>query len=951
MQKNFTFKGIVRNADALYAKEGECLEVVNMHLKNGSMVPVPPPCTVAELNGNYSAIYLHSMASTYLCISADDGTVHLYDSDFRAIGSDGAAGLSDECVGVKRVEFMGNIVCMFTDNTTLYAIYDSQRYRWLGERPTMPTLKFSIESQVHKLTTTDKYKVGTPDSDDDLTLYWDAVAIGYFDRCIAKLNERGLFIDRVLFRYAMRLFDGSYAYYSPIYYIQDDGSVDGLSRDGGNFCSTPDNSGDSSTTFTVSVQGFKPSFAFESFDLSAWENIIVSIDLFCSGSIPGHKIADSDSTTSSSRNDGVYTSDDRNYERYIAKSNYEICRDVATHALFYKVAEYNLKGEQVDVLKDVSSTSLALSQQLPGDDLSLVSRTASYSYLFNGRLHLGNLRETFFKGYDAYSFAPAGMATENFPAMLFTEIKRTQGTVIVKKEYTALALGVANGNYYLTPYLMYPDARATAFTFVVTIGGVTYRKRFPLVRHRTMNIAYYIHDVNNGLTVTATANFADTGMSAIIKSSATLLLYFSYKPGSYTLEYSGEEWMYGTIPFSEMDRAFNIRGTAAVGDTVVVVIDEREASSYSREIGSIKIDYAWESGTVIDELQELNICEQRENVLKVSATDNPFSFPVSQTYTPSNNAIVAMCSNTVALSQGQFGQHPLYIFCADGIWAISSDTSGSVAYTGCYPMSREVCTSPSSVRSIDSGVLFMSAKGLMLISGNNISLLSEKLDAVNFATCNVNESNIFYRIARLAALEQSFESDTFKSYCAGASVGFIYSGREIIVTNSSYSYSYLLSLDSETWYKCTYTFDCIANSYPHFMALTRGETTTTVYTIDNDKSGCNDVMLISRPILWGTKQFKRVVQMMLHASIRFSNDTPSQMKNVACYLLGGNDGEHFRLLTGCERSAHFNDMRFPYMPTLSHRYYAVAIVGSMTTDSSITALEFAVSGAWNNRLS
>ena len=58
MHKIFSFKGVVRNTDNMLADEGECLEVMNMRIKDGSLVPVGRPVDVAALGYAYSRILL-----------------------------------------------------------------------------------------------------------------------------------------------------------------------------------------------------------------------------------------------------------------------------------------------------------------------------------------------------------------------------------------------------------------------------------------------------------------------------------------------------------------------------------------------------------------------------------------------------------------------------------------------------------------------------------------------------------------------------------------------------------------------------------------------------------------------------------------------------------------------------------------------------------------------------
>ena len=61
MHKVFSFKGVNKATDDVVAQEGECLEVVNLRMCNGSLRPVPLPEKVAVLGYAYSGIFLHPM--------------------------------------------------------------------------------------------------------------------------------------------------------------------------------------------------------------------------------------------------------------------------------------------------------------------------------------------------------------------------------------------------------------------------------------------------------------------------------------------------------------------------------------------------------------------------------------------------------------------------------------------------------------------------------------------------------------------------------------------------------------------------------------------------------------------------------------------------------------------------------------------------------------------------
>lgn len=94
-----------------------------------------------------------------------------------------------------------------------------------------------------------------------------------------------------------------------------------------------------------------------------------------------------------------------------------------------------------------------------------------------------------------------------------------------------------------------------------------------------------------------------------------------------------------------------------------------------------------------------------------------------------NESILGLSTAAKALSQGQFGDFPLYVFCTDGIWGLSVTDTGT--YSAKQPISRDVVTNPESITQLDSAVAFVTNRGLMLISGSEVSLLSAQLDGLN----------------------------------------------------------------------------------------------------------------------------------------------------------------------------------------------------------------------------
>lgn len=104
---------------------------------------------------------------------------------------------------------------------------------------------------------------------------------------------------------------------------------------------------------------------------------------------------------------------------------------------------------------------------------------------------------------------------------------------------------------------------------------------------------------------------------------------------------------------------------------------------------------------------------------------NPFVFPDRHVVTAGTGRILGLGVVTKALSEGQFGQFPLYAFTTEGVWAMSISSDGRLS--GRHPISRDVCINPESITPIDNAIVFASKRGLMLISGSTSVCISEQL--------------------------------------------------------------------------------------------------------------------------------------------------------------------------------------------------------------------------------
>lgn len=344
----------------------------------------------------------------------------------------------------------------------------------------------------------------------------------------------------------------------------------------------------------------------------------------------------------------------------------------------------------------------------------------------------------------------------------------------------------------------------------------------------------------------------------------------------------------------------------------------------------------------------------KSNVMYVSNLNNPFFFPSDQVY-QFNTDIVGVQSNVVALSQGQFGQFPLYVFTKEGIYAMNVG-SGEVAYSSQTPVTRDVCNNPESICGLDTMVAFSTDRGLMVINGTVTELISEKIYGF-LPSCSVS-SPIIGKILNVASLGEEISSVVFPDYIEEAKIGYNYEAKEIVVANMNFPYSYVYSLKTGEWHKISQKIDSFVNSYPYTLAVNGNH----ILDLNNTHRSVSTIALISRPIKMGTLTHKRILQTALRGIVKrrlsdlYINGEPVMFRDetvfsdVGMYILASNDAEHFELVAKKEMMVDIRDMVTKMNKSKPYKYFMACLVGGVRTDISINYIEFIYEQSYNNRL-
>lgn len=172
------------------------------------------------------------------------------------------------------------------------------------------------------------------------------------------------------------------------------------------------------------------------------------------------------------------------------------------------------------------------------------------------------------------------------------------------------------------------------------------------------------------------------------------------------------------------------------------------------------------------------------NKIYTSEVNNPFYFPLAGINTVGTGEIVGIRSTTKALSQGQFGQFPLYAFSSDGIWSLQLSDAG--LYSSIQPISRDVCNNPDSITQLDSSIVFSTERGLKLLQGSDISLLSSSLEGANidetffnvnpdFSDLFIPDTETFVETLRTCKIAYDYTNSLLHIYPKGTRKHYVYS--------------------------------------------------------------------------------------------------------------------------------------------------------------------------------
>lgn len=307
-----------------------------------------------------------------------------------------------------------------------------------------------------------------------------------------------------------------------------------------------------------------------------------------------------------------------------------------------------------------------------------------------------------------------------------------------------------------------------------------------------------------------------------------------------------------------------------------------------------------------------------EDKIKVSELNNPFLFPVENTYQAGTGSIIAMASNAIGISEGQFGQYPLYIFTTKGIYSLEVGTD--IVYTKSSPTSYEIPTT-GIVTPTPFGVAFTSQRGVCIIYGQEVTLLTPQLQDA--------PKNLIIEPYPFMEAVHNFQTDFTEHLKGIESMAYNANENELVICDKDSDFSYVLNLYSQMFYISTEKFNIVVkNTHPELYVVDDMD-------LKDYKQGLDtaSVSFILRPMQFGEPYIKWLEKFLLFCTLY-------DVKPV--YITHSSmDGINFKKMSGMapSKQGNYSTLETRRIAGNKYRDFLFSFGASLSKESIISYLE------------
>lgn len=337
-----------------------------------------------------------------------------------------------------------------------------------------------------------------------------------------------------------------------------------------------------------------------------------------------------------------------------------------------------------------------------------------------------------------------------------------------------------------------------------------------------------------------------------------------------------------------------------------------------------------------------------QNRVQLSELNNPFYYPAKNSYQVGTGKVLALATNTEPLSIGQYGEYPLIVFTTKGTWSLLQG-QGDVLFSNVKPLNGDVPVNTSQIVSVGTGVVYTTSRGMYLISGASVQELSQQLYGLpNLDLQSI--ANFLLRVnkTQLVQLVASLSTENANLFLSVANVGYNKYNNEIILSSPDYQYSYIYSLESQTWSKVNETYTTFVNAWPTLLGIRYNSATDGVYELTNEQFTNDgiDTLVVTRPC----KIDKFANFNLIHRIIqRCELETPVS-KYAGFYIFGSNDLKTWQLLQGTDKKTGIVTDLFCTRSHLKIKYFIFVFAATLKEGSAINHIELQYYSKLTNKI-
>lgn len=814
MIQEIKYAGITNSPSEYDCPDGDVASMMNLVNENGNLVPVTPPETLFTLEDGQKVLYIHKTSDycNYIVYDVSEGE----NNGKICFFTDEAPALKDiTSISNKelyQISSIGNTLVILTNEGLVYALYKSGAYVIMGDRPEFPSISFRLQGERKSSNmVTSNFPAGGVYGgglfgimlSNEAAQATRNVVFSYINSDSANTKNLNGFQYPFMIRYAYRLYDESlYMLSVPIKMSPSEGypylvRVAGYSTYNGQI--------NAINMYIFSVQSvlFYEIINYEKIkeSLSNWADLVKSIDVFITPSLNG----------------------------------------IDSERGCTRILPYRFFGPST------SENAVVISHMNMGEkdeNGKSIYRKHDMSELWT------NISSESFVGLAPKTFLA------NDSALPFYLISSIEIKNISKGE---LRLPIDNGvlNGLTGREVMKGDSQQSGT--LVAKYAFTYNSRLNLANVTVIPPSMPLESCFQYINGEYDEN-TRKGVKKTYKYKAYVFIESEKQDIMIDMISNLDMNLIGDFFFYPNPKAFRL---------IIERIDSNGVKTYSNSkltehkflngaftnsLGSFKSDF----DTSI--LKNASRGIPYYNKIYTSEVNNPFSFPPTGVNAVGSGEILGIRSATKALSQGQFGQFPLYAFTDEGVWGLEVSNEGT--FSAKQPITRDVCNNPESITQIDTAVLFSSDRGIMLIQGADSTCISEK---INDKLLDVSKLKGFSQLAELSGFTTGqFNYVPFQDYIKGCSMSYDYKNQRIIIFNKNLSYAYVWALKSKTWSMLPSNFVSAVNSYPDSYLMTNDN--ELVNLSNNDKADIVGLkgIIITRSLKLGAPDMFKTIDASIH---------------------------------------------------------------------------------------